>query len=48
VLDEIPAHWLGSPKDIANAIQFFASPDSSYITGQSLIVDGGQTLVELF
>ncbi|MCU1479346.1 MAG: fabg3 [Subtercola sp.] len=47
-IDKIPAHRIGAPGDIANAIQFFASPASSYITGQSLIVDGGQTLVELF
>jgi 3-oxoacyl-[acyl-carrier protein] reductase len=45
---KIPAHRIGSPADIANAIQFFASPATSYITGQTLVVDGGQTLVELF
>jgi 3-oxoacyl-[acyl-carrier protein] reductase len=45
---KIPARRLGTPADIANAVLFFASPQSSFITGQSLIADGGQTLVELF
>ena len=46
--ERIPAKRIGSPEDIANAILFFSSPASSFVTGQSLIVDGGQTLVELF
>jgi len=31
----------GRPEDIANAVLFFASPLSDFITGQSLLVDGG-------
>jgi NAD(P)-dependent dehydrogenase (short-subunit alcohol dehydrogenase family) len=31
----------GGPEDIANAVLFFASPMSDFITGQSLLVDGG-------
>ena len=45
VLDEvqkrIPAKRLGKPEDIANATLFLAAPSSSYITGQLLVVDGG-------
>ena len=37
----IPLKRGGSPKDIANACLFFASDMSSYITGQTLNVDGG-------
>lgn len=37
----IPLHRIGDPKDIANAIEFFISPLSSYVTGQDLCVDGG-------
>lgn len=35
---------LGSADDIANAVDFFASDASSFITGQSLMVDGGYAL----
>ena len=43
----IPAARLGQPEDIAAAVEFLAGPDSGFITGQSLIVDGGQTLPEV-
>jgi 3-oxoacyl-[acyl-carrier protein] reductase len=39
--DAIPLKRGGSPKDIANACVFLASDLSSYITGQTLSVDGG-------
>jgi 3-oxoacyl-[acyl-carrier protein] reductase len=42
----IPVHRLGQPEDIANAAMFFASPASGFVTGQSLIVDGGQVVPE--
>lgn len=34
----------GSPQDIANAILFLSSPEADFITGQSLVVDGGFAL----
>lgn len=40
----IPAARMGQPEDIANAVAFLASDKADYITGQTLIVDGGWTL----
>jgi 3-oxoacyl-[acyl-carrier protein] reductase len=42
----VPMRRLGSIMDIANAALFFASDEAAYITGQSLVVDGGQILPE--
>jgi 3-oxoacyl-[acyl-carrier protein] reductase len=42
----VPLGRLGSVADIANAALFLASDEAGYITGQTLIVDGGQTLPE--
>jgi 3-oxoacyl-[acyl-carrier protein] reductase len=42
----VPMKRLGSVNDIANAALFFASDEAAYITGQSLIIDGGQILPE--
>jgi 3-oxoacyl-[acyl-carrier protein] reductase len=42
----VPLGRLGTPRDIANAALFLASDDASYITGTTIIVDGGQTLPE--
>lgn len=41
MLPYIPMKRLGTPKDLAEAICFFASEESSFITGQILAVDGG-------
>lgn len=40
----IPAGRMGVPEDIANAVVFLASDKSDYITGQTLVVDGGYIL----
>jgi NAD(P)-dependent dehydrogenase (short-subunit alcohol dehydrogenase family) len=37
----IPLGRLGSPADIANAVDFLSSPGASYVTGHVLVVDGG-------
>jgi len=41
-----PIRRAGTPNEVAAAICFLASPDASYITGQSLVVDGGNLLQE--
>jgi 3-oxoacyl-[acyl-carrier protein] reductase len=42
----IPMKRLGSVEDIAYAALFFASDEAAYITGQTLVIDGGQVLPE--
>lgn len=43
-LSQIPLNKFGQPEDIANAVAFIASPESSFITGQVLAVDGGMSM----
>jgi 3-oxoacyl-[acyl-carrier protein] reductase len=42
----VPMRRIGSVADVANAALFFASMEAGYITGQSLVIDGGQILPE--
>lgn len=42
----VPAGRLGTVADIGNAALFFATEEAGYVTGQSLVVDGGQILPE--
>jgi 3-oxoacyl-[acyl-carrier protein] reductase len=44
MLGMIPLNKLGSPQDVANACMFLASEEASYITGQSIVVDGGMVM----
>lgn len=37
----VPMHRYGSPDDVAHAVSFLASAESSYVTGHTLAVDGG-------
>ncbi|PSJ62950.1 SDR family NAD(P)-dependent oxidoreductase [Pseudaminobacter soli (ex Li et al. 2025)] len=43
MIDEIPLRRIGEPEDIANAVLFLTSPYASWITGQTLSVNGGPT-----
>jgi 3-oxoacyl-[acyl-carrier protein] reductase len=42
----IPLGRIGEPADVGWAVRFLASPEAAYITGQTLIIDGGQVLPE--
>ena len=41
LINQIPLNRLGDPMDIANTVAFLAGPDSGYITGETLHVNGG-------
>ena len=45
IVRSIPLGRVGRPDEVARAILFFASPDADYITGQTLSVNGGLTMV---
>ena len=44
VIDHIPLGRMGKPQEIAQVMLFLASDEASYITGQSIVVDGGVIL----
>jgi len=44
ILRSIPFDRLGVPEEIANVVLFLASPLASWVTGQTIAVDGGQSL----
>lgn len=44
LLQTVPVGRIGTPADVAHAVLFFASDESSYITGQTLYVCGGRSL----
>ena len=44
VIDSIPVRRVGTPEDVARAVAFLLSPESSYITGQTLFVCGGTSV----
>jgi 3-oxoacyl-[acyl-carrier protein] reductase len=45
LLGAIPAGRFGTPKDVAAAVVFLASPEAGYVTGQTLHVNGGMAMV---
>ncbi len=46
MLTSIPMGYYADPGDVGWAVRFLASPEARYITGQTLVVDGGQVLPE--
>ena len=42
----VPLGRLGAPRDVANAVLFLASDEAAYVTGTTVLVDGGQVLPE--
>ena len=46
MLSAIPLGRLATPEDVGWAVRFLASPEAAYVTGQTLVIDGGQVLPE--
>ena len=44
MLEDIPMHRFGSPEDLKGVVVFLASPAAAYMTGQTVVVDGGATV----
>lgn len=47
IVPNIPVQRAGLPSDIANAVLFFCSPTTEFITGQNIAVDGGHHLPDM-
>jgi NAD(P)-dependent dehydrogenase (short-subunit alcohol dehydrogenase family) len=45
IIQSIPLRRLGNPEDVAYTALFLASDEARFITGEELVVDGGQTIV---
>jgi len=45
MMDRIPAKRMGKPQDIANLVAFLASEEASYITGQTININGGMLML---
>ena len=41
----IPSERMGEPRDLVGAALFLASQESTYITGHSIVIDGGYTAI---
>ena len=41
IVDNNPMHRLGEPAEVASLVAFLATEDASWITGQTILVDGG-------
>jgi 3-oxoacyl-[acyl-carrier protein] reductase len=46
MLSAIPMGRFGTPADVGYAVRYLASPEAGYMTGQTLVIDGGQVLPE--
>ncbi|CAN7718571.1 SDR family oxidoreductase [Variovorax sp. LjRoot175] len=45
IVADTPAGFIGAPEDVAAAVRFLASDDARFITGQTLLIDGGRWML---
>ena len=45
IRETVPLGYVAEPDDVANAVVFLASPASRYVTGQTLLIDGGRWMI---
>ena len=45
IISKIPLAMIGSPNDVANCVEFLASDDSGYVTGETIHVNGGMAML---
>jgi 2-hydroxycyclohexanecarboxyl-CoA dehydrogenase len=45
MVKSVPMRRLAAPEEVATAVRFFAGPEAGYVTGQTLSVSGGLTMV---
>jgi NAD(P)-dependent dehydrogenase (short-subunit alcohol dehydrogenase family) len=43
MIERVPLHRFGEPEEVAGAVRYLASPEAAYVTGQTLLLDGGLT-----
>ncbi len=45
IIKQIPLSGLGKPEEVAGVVKFLVSENASYITGQTIVIDGGMSIV---
>lgn len=45
LIDQIPLNQLGSVSDVAGAVLYLASPAGNYVTGETINVNGGMSMI---
>jgi 3-oxoacyl-[acyl-carrier protein] reductase len=44
IIKQIPLSRLGTPEEVAKVVKFLVSEDADYITGHTIVVDGGMSI----